>query len=79
MRINIPDDPRYQSMAAAAGYANVERYVQAMLNTDVSELAEPIAISDEQWENAVRSFQSICKSGNPHFDDSRASIYRDRL
>jgi hypothetical protein len=76
MQITLPDDPRFQETAAAAGFASVEEYVKAVLNAEImNEPTKTETLSDEQWEQSLRSLQAVCKSANPHFDDSRASLY----
>jgi len=77
MQISLPDDPRYQATAAAAGYSNLEDYVRAMLNAEVSTMSpsKTDTLSDDQWEQSLRKIQDICKSANPNFDDRRESLY----
>ncbi len=39
MQINLPDDPRIQGLAAAAGYASVEDYVFNLIERDTERIA----------------------------------------
>ncbi len=39
MQINLPDDPRIQGLAAAAGYASVEDYVFSLIERDTERIA----------------------------------------
>ncbi len=39
MQSNLPDDPRIQGLAAAAGYASVEDYVFNLIERDTERIA----------------------------------------
>jgi len=62
-----------RAKAAAAGFDTVEQYI-----LDGLELDEPRPlprISREQWLSRFDTFVARQTSRNPHFDDSRESIY----
>lgn len=80
MQIIIPDDPKFESSAAAAGFATVEDYILAILEQHAQEQAEGEStngqtLSHEQWKREFRAFQASLRPSNPNVDDSRESIY----
>lgn len=79
MQINLPDHPKIASKAISAGFSTVEEYVRHLIETDVGPLEPPTVtgeeVSDTEWQNRFNELLSILKPGNPHFDDSRDSIY----
>jgi len=83
MQITLPDDPRYQATAAAAGFANVEEYVRAMLRDEAGKQVDEAHPNHKQsphegWEQKLMKYRSRLRPGNPDFDDSRESIYPGR-
>lgn len=77
MQISIPDDQRLRQRALAAGFATVEDYVLQLVEQDVqqAELRAVEEMDDEKWIADFRAFLQSLPSHNPHFDDSRESIY----
>lgn len=82
MQISLPDDPRFQANATAAGYASVEAYVLVMLRkgTGTPGSTEPVAAdeqhaSHDQWKREFHAFQKSLRPCNPQADDTRESIY----
>ena len=81
MQINLPDNLKITSKAAAAGFSDVESYVRHLIETDGYSTSEehnsqPDAEIDyEVWENRFNTFLACLEPGNPNFDDSRESIY----
>jgi hypothetical protein len=79
MQITIPEDveERLKSRAKAFGYENVEEYVLNVLLEDEERPGGTTRLSKEQWQREFRDLVGSLTPGNPNFDDSRESIYRD--
>lgn len=62
--------------AAAAG-TDVTRYILDVVQEKLQEQCDSLAddISYEQWSGDFHSWIAGHRSRNPHFDDSRESIY----
>jgi len=75
MQITLPDDPRFQATAAAAGFASVEEYVVAFLKEEVATEPKHQKLSHDQWKRKLMSLRERFRSCSPDFDDSRESIY----
>ncbi len=91
MQIQLPDDPKLESRAFAAGLASVEAYVRHLIEQadrqvpesvpkgdEVAAPIRPDGLSYEEWQQRLRGFVSKQPSTNPHFDDSRENMYQDR-
>ena len=93
MQIQLPDDPKLEERAVASGFSSVEAYVRSLIEQDVQQHAavneeatgieriaalRPDALSYAEWQNRLRTFVSELPSTNPHFDDSRETMYPDR-
>ncbi len=77
MQITIPDDPLLQKRADAAGFERIEEYVLNLIEQE-AELDNEFTgetISPEEWSQGFRAFLATLPCSNPHFDDSRESIY----
>ena len=88
LQITIPDEQaeRLERRAKAGGFATVEEYVQRTIadrtGTDTHPSAPEVdwetpvgQLTYEQWKARFDAFLSEQVSRNPHFDDSRDSIY----
>ena len=80
MQINLPDNLGITLKAVGAGFADVESYLQHLIETDVgvTEIEGADAVNEpsyEAWRYRFDSFLASLKPGNPNFDDSRESIY----
>lgn len=64
-----------QSKAREAGFANVEEYLQHLLEEQEPVRDESNAMPYEQWREEFWAFVKRQTSRNPNFDDSRESIY----
>lgn len=63
-----------ERLAAAAG-TDVSNYVLSVVQEVVAETDRPRKLSYERWRKKFRAWQAKQISRNPHFDDSRESIY----
>ena len=67
-----------ERLAAAAG-TDVSSYVLRVVQEEIDERDEPedspSKLSYEQWSKRFQAFLAKQTSHNPHFDDSRESIY----
>ncbi len=81
MQITLPDDPELRDRAKAAGFYSVDEYVLQLVQRDVRREDAPQTAADpeqqtaEEWVRDFDAWVSTLKSHNPHFDDSRESIY----
>lgn len=75
--VNLPADleASLKKRAEQAGI-DLSTYVLQMLRTE--ELSQPTNVSDEQFAASLERLRTIHKAANPHFDDSRDSIYSGR-
>lgn len=76
MQLEIPKNVEafIQARAAAGGFPTVEAYILSQL--DLEEVPQvSSALSQEQWLKKFDAFVARQTSRNPHFDDSRESIY----
>ena len=68
-----------RARASAAGFRTPEEYILDLLESDGPlENGEATAESRKDWRARFDAFVARQRSTNPHFDDSRESIYPDR-
>ncbi|MBC7816542.1 MAG: hypothetical protein IAG10_06620 [Planctomycetaceae bacterium] len=78
MSITLQLSPEKQAALerlAAAASMDVSTYVLRVVQEEIDERDEPRKLSYEQWSKKFRAWQAKQTSHNPHFDDSRESIY----
>ena len=85
MHIRLPNDPKLEACAFAAGFSSVEEYVRHLIEQashqdqcDASKEdneREHHPLSREQWNREFQAFLEFVEPGIPDFDDSRESIY----
>ena len=64
-----------ERLAAAAGI-DVSSYLRRVVEEELDEPEDsPEHLSFEEWRARFRAWQATHISRNPHFDDSRESIY----
>jgi hypothetical protein len=80
MNITLPLSPEKQAelerRAAAAGI-ELPSFILDAVHEKLAERngSSPEALSYEQWRSEFRSWIAGQRSRNPHFDDSRQSVY----
>ena len=76
MQITIPKDVEaiIRSRAKISGFEKVEDYVLSVLIAD-SAPQTAANMPYDQWHQEFFSLVESFQPGNPHFDDSRDSIY----
>jgi hypothetical protein len=80
MNITLPLSPEKQAelerRAASAGI-DLQSFILDAVQEKLEERngSSPEALSYEQWHSDFRSWIAGQRSRNPHFDDSRESIY----
>ena len=77
MQIEIRDDVAnyMQSKALEAGFADIEAYLLHLVKEQQPGPVDPATMPYDQWREKFRAFVARQTSRNPHFDDSRESIY----
>lgn len=89
MQIQLPNDPKLETRASAAGFSSVEDYVRELVERDAqidasrnggsaTEPNRPDGVSYEEWKQRVRDLAGGGPAISPDFDDSRESLYPDR-
>lgn len=75
-------DGSFESLRSSAVFSTVEEYVRHLLEADAGPLEQSTVnggeLSETEWQPRFRELLSVLESGNPRFDDSRASIYQLR-
>ncbi|WP_437186711.1 hypothetical protein SH668x_000060 [Planctomicrobium sp. SH668] len=76
MQLEFPKDVEasIQAKAAAAGFKTVEEFILDRLDLDEDKTNIP-TLPHDQWVKKLDAFVKRQVSRNPHFDDSRESIY----
>lgn len=74
LKISKNVETQIQVKAAAGGFPTVEAYILSQLGLEEVPQASS-ALSQEQWLQKFDAFVARQTSRNPHFDDSRESIY----
>ena len=76
MQLVVSDEvvKRLERQAADRGFDTVEEYLGALVGISEPE-EERHGLSNEERVRRFRAYVASRKSHNPHFDDSRESIY----
>jgi len=77
LHISKETEAAIQARAAAAGFGTTEEYILDLIETDMPAESPPEE-SRAEWLKRFDAFVARQRSTNPHFDDSRESIYQDR-
>ncbi|WP_459554602.1 hypothetical protein [Lacunimicrobium album] len=82
MIVKIDVSPVVANHAKAAGYRNIEEYVEHLVAQNISQQSLKSIrsqLSAGEWKEKFQDMLKHAEPGNPSVDDSRESIYGERI